>query len=58
MSKRDELEALVKAATDKWGSLDVLVNNAGEARFDLGLTGHLTGMARVLSSASCRGCGG
>ncbi|KIY94509.1 hypothetical protein MNEG_13452, partial [Monoraphidium neglectum] len=28
VAKREELEALVKAATDKWGSLDVLVNNA------------------------------
>lgn len=30
VSKREDLEALVKAATDKWGRLDVLVNNAGE----------------------------
>lgn len=29
VSKREDLEALVKAATDKWGRLDVLVNNAG-----------------------------
>lgn len=26
--QREEIEALVKATTDKWGSLDVLVNNA------------------------------
>lgn len=32
VSKREDLEALVKAATDKWGSLDVLVNNAGITR--------------------------
>jgi NAD(P)-dependent dehydrogenase (short-subunit alcohol dehydrogenase family) len=36
VAKRDELEALVKAATDKWGSLDVLVNNAGAAAFEPG----------------------
>jgi NAD(P)-dependent dehydrogenase (short-subunit alcohol dehydrogenase family) len=29
VSKREDLEALVKAATDKWGQLDILVNNAG-----------------------------
>jgi len=29
VSKREDLEALIKATTDKWGQLDVLVNNAG-----------------------------
>jgi 3-oxoacyl-[acyl-carrier protein] reductase len=32
VSKPADLEALVKAATDKWGRLDVLVNNAGITR--------------------------
>jgi 3-oxoacyl-[acyl-carrier protein] reductase len=32
VSKRDELDALVKAAVDKWGTVDVLVNNAGITR--------------------------
>lgn len=32
VSKREELEALVKATTDKWGTVDVLVNNAGITR--------------------------
>lgn len=31
MAKRDELDAMFKAVTDKWGSVDVLVNNAGDA---------------------------
>lgn len=30
VAKRDELDALFKAVTDKWGQVDVLVNNAGE----------------------------
>ncbi len=29
VAKRDELEAMFKAVTDKWGQVDVLVNNAG-----------------------------
>lgn len=32
VSKREELDALVKAAVDKWGTVDVLVNNAGITR--------------------------
>jgi NAD(P)-dependent dehydrogenase (short-subunit alcohol dehydrogenase family) len=31
VGKREEIEALLKATTDKWGTIDVLVNNAGEA---------------------------
>jgi 3-oxoacyl-[acyl-carrier protein] reductase len=30
VAKREELDALFKAVTDKWGQVDVLVNNAGE----------------------------
>jgi hypothetical protein len=29
VAKREELEALFKTVTDKWGAVDVLVNNAG-----------------------------
>lgn len=29
VAKRDELDAMFKTVTDKWGQLDVLVNNAG-----------------------------
>lgn len=41
VAKRDELDALFKAVTDKWGQVDVLVNNAGEqgGRGEGGVTG-------------------
>lgn len=29
VAKREELDAMFKAVTDKWGQVDVLVNNAG-----------------------------
>jgi 3-oxoacyl-[acyl-carrier protein] reductase len=32
VSQADQVEALIKAVTDKWGRLDVLVNNAGITR--------------------------
>jgi len=32
VAKREEVEAMIKAAVDKWGTLDVLVNNAGITR--------------------------
>lgn len=32
VAKKDELEALFKTVVDKWGTVDVLVNNAGEER--------------------------
>jgi len=35
VAKRDELDAMFKAVTDKWGSVDVLVNNAGITRDSL-----------------------
>jgi len=36
VAKRDELDAMFKAVTDKWGSVDVLVNNAGDLGAGLG----------------------
>jgi 3-oxoacyl-[acyl-carrier protein] reductase len=35
VAKRDELDAMFKAVTDKWGQVDVLVNNAGITRDSL-----------------------
>eukprot|EP00878_Enallax_costatus_P003359 GHUV01003568.1.p1 GENE.GHUV01003568.1~~GHUV01003568.1.p1 ORF type:complete len:286 (+),score=98.46 GHUV01003568.1:186-1043(+) len=35
VAKRDDLDAMFKTVTDKWGSLDVLVNNAGITRDSL-----------------------
>ncbi|MBO9997455.1 MAG: 3-oxoacyl-[acyl-carrier-protein] reductase [Cyanobacteria bacterium SID2] len=32
VSKADQVDALIKATTDKWGQIDVLVNNAGITR--------------------------
>eukprot|EP00197_Chlamydomonas_leiostraca_P008033 CAMPEP_0202865484 /NCGR_PEP_ID=MMETSP1391-20130828/6153_1 /ASSEMBLY_ACC=CAM_ASM_000867 /TAXON_ID=1034604 /ORGANISM="Chlamydomonas leiostraca, Strain SAG 11-49" /LENGTH=277 /DNA_ID=CAMNT_0049545337 /DNA_START=83 /DNA_END=916 /DNA_ORIENTATION=- len=32
VGKRDDIEAIFKATTDKWGRVDVLVNNAGITR--------------------------
>jgi NADP-dependent 3-hydroxy acid dehydrogenase YdfG len=34
VAKREELEAMFKTVTDKWGQVDVLVNNAGETSRD------------------------
>ena len=36
VAKREEVEAMIKAAVDKWGTLDVLVNNAGRGRRGVG----------------------
>ncbi len=33
VSKKEEVEKMVKTAIDKWGKLDVLVNNAGICQF-------------------------
>jgi NAD(P)-dependent dehydrogenase (short-subunit alcohol dehydrogenase family) len=33
VSKKEEVEKMVKAAIDKWGKLDILVNNAGICQF-------------------------
>ncbi len=30
VASRQEVDAMIKAATDKWGRIDVLVNNAGQ----------------------------
>jgi 3-oxoacyl-[acyl-carrier protein] reductase len=39
LSKRDEADAFVRATVDRWGQVDVLINNAGVARDGvLGLT--------------------
>ncbi|WP_379653271.1 3-oxoacyl-ACP reductase FabG [Pseudonocardia benzenivorans] len=54
VTKLDQIEALLRAAVERWGSLDVLVNNAGitrdatmrtmtEADFDLVIDVHLKG---------------
>jgi NAD(P)-dependent dehydrogenase (short-subunit alcohol dehydrogenase family) len=40
VSKKEEVESLVKKAIEKFGSLDVIVNNAG-----IGLTGEVTEMS-------------
>jgi NAD(P)-dependent dehydrogenase (short-subunit alcohol dehydrogenase family) len=33
VTKKEEVDAMVKAAVDKWGKVDVLVNNAGICQF-------------------------
>lgn len=33
VSKKEEVEAMVKSAIDKWGKIDILVNNAGICEF-------------------------
>src|SRR3989344_1447276 len=33
VTKKEEVEKMVKAAVEKWGKLDILVNNAGIAEF-------------------------
>ena len=32
VGKREEIDAMFKEVTEKWGRVDVLVNNAGEKR--------------------------
>jgi len=34
VSKKDEVEKMVKAAVDKWGKVDIMVNNAGICQFN------------------------
>ena len=62
VAKYDEVEAMVKAATDKWGRVDILINNAGILRdksfakvglndFQLVLDVHLNGTVNC-----CKAC--
>lgn len=72
VTKRDQLEALAKAAKDEYGSVDVLVNNAGvmllsylknlqvdewEQMVDVNIKGVLFGTAAVLPTMMEQGSG-
>ena len=41
VGKREEIDAMFKEVTEKWGRIDVLVNNAGEKSVRKGTTGVL-----------------
>ncbi len=72
MRRRDDVSALVKLAYERYGKLDVLINNAGigpiaplddlrveewEDMIDINIKGVLYGIAAALPSFRRQGCG-
>lgn len=55
VAKRDELDAMFKAVTDKWGQVDVLVNNAGGVEGMQGLGVGIGVRLRVRVGEAARG---